>query len=60
MLQQGAQVSDEQLHSRSVQVSVEDRMMLAYTSGTTGHPKGSYPLPQAGPQHLRKSNAPWA
>ena len=40
MLHQGTQVSDEQLHSRSAQVSVEDRMMLAYTSGTTGHPKG--------------------
>ena len=40
MLEQGSEVSDEQLHSRSAQVHVEDRMMLAYTSGTTGHPKG--------------------
>ena len=34
------QVSDEQLHSRSDLKSVwKIRMMLAYTSGTTGHPK---------------------
>ncbi len=40
MLEQGATVSDEELEARSSKVNVEDRMMLAYTSGTTGHPKG--------------------
>jgi fatty-acyl-CoA synthase len=40
MLERGGDVSDEELNTRSAQVNVEDRMMLAYTSGTTGHPKG--------------------
>ena len=40
MLERGGDVTDEELNTRSAQVNVEDRMMLAYTSGTTGHPKG--------------------
>ena len=40
MLDDGGAVTDEKLQDRASDVSVEDRMMLAYTSGTTGHPKG--------------------
>ena len=40
MLEKGAAITDEELEARSSKVNVEDRMMLAYTSGTTGHPKG--------------------
>ena len=40
MLEQGDNVTAEELEARSSQVDVQDRMMLAYTSGTTGHPKG--------------------
>ncbi|MDP6862657.1 MAG: class I adenylate-forming enzyme family protein [Acidimicrobiales bacterium] len=40
MLEQGDSITSEELEKRSSQVNVQDRMMLAYTSGTTGHPKG--------------------
>ena len=40
MLESGKSVSTEALAARAGAVTVEDRMMLAYTSGTTGHPKG--------------------
>ncbi|HJL99182.1 MAG: class I adenylate-forming enzyme family protein [Acidimicrobiales bacterium] len=40
MLEQGDTITAEELEERSSQVNVQDRMMLAYTSGTTGHPKG--------------------
>ena len=40
MLESGKSVSTEALATRAGAVTVEDRMMLAYTSGTTGHPKG--------------------
>jgi fatty-acyl-CoA synthase len=36
----GDAVSDDQLAVRAAEVTVDHRMMLAYTSGTTGHPKG--------------------
>ena len=36
----GAAVTDGQLADRAVSISVDQLMMLAYTSGTTGHPKG--------------------
>ena len=36
----GETVSDDELAARAGDVTVDDRMMLAYTSGTTGHPKG--------------------
>ena len=36
----GQTVSDEALVTRARDVTVDHRMMLAYTSGTTGHPKG--------------------
>ena len=36
----GNAVSDEELAARAAEVTVDDRMMLTYTSGTTGHPKG--------------------
>ncbi len=40
MLAGGDAIDDETLEHRASEVDVEDRMMLAYTSGTTGHPKG--------------------
>ena len=40
MLEQGDSVTAEESEARSSRVNVQDRMMLAYTSGTTGHPKG--------------------
>ena len=40
MIESGKSVSTEALVTRAGAVTVEDRMMLAYTSGTTGHPKG--------------------
>lgn len=40
MIESGKSVSTEALATRAGAVTVEDRMMLAYTSGTTGHPKG--------------------
>jgi fatty-acyl-CoA synthase len=40
LLELGESVSDTQLLERAATVTVDDRMMLAYTSGTTGHPKG--------------------
>ena len=40
LLAAGNAVSDDELAARAAQVTVGDRMMLAYTSGTTGHPKG--------------------
>lgn len=36
----GAAVTDAELAERAASVSVDQLMMLAYTSGTTGHPKG--------------------
>ena len=36
----GESVSDDELAARAAAVTVDHRMMLAYTSGTTGHPKG--------------------
>lgn len=33
-------VPDAALEARAAEVTVDHRMMLAYTSGTTGHPKG--------------------
>ena len=40
LLAAGEAVSDAALAERAASVTVDDRMMLAYTSGTTGHPKG--------------------
>ena len=40
MLVGGETITDEKLEDRASEIDVEDRMMLAYTSGTTGHPKG--------------------
>ena len=40
MLSGGETITDEKLENRASEINVEDRMMLAYTSGTTGHPKG--------------------
>ncbi len=40
MLDGGDAVNAKQMDDRTSEVNVEDRMMLAYTSGTTGHPKG--------------------
>jgi fatty-acyl-CoA synthase len=40
LLAGGTVVSDEALANRAASVSVDQLMMLAYTSGTTGHPKG--------------------
>jgi len=40
LLSGGNSVSDLTLRERASEVLVTDRMMLAYTSGTTGHPKG--------------------
>ncbi|MFT5530892.1 MAG: fatty-acyl-CoA synthase [Candidatus Poriferisodalaceae bacterium] len=40
ILASGTTVSDGDLRVRAAAVAVTDRMMLAYTSGTTGHPKG--------------------
>ncbi len=39
-LEAGESVSDEDFAERVGQVTPDHRMMLAYTSGTTGHPKG--------------------
>ncbi|WP_419842435.1 class I adenylate-forming enzyme family protein [Candidatus Poriferisodalis sp.] len=39
-LDAGTSVGDRELAERAASLSVDDRMMLAYTSGTTGHPKG--------------------
>ena len=39
-LSAGEFVSDAELAGRATEVTVDHRMMLAYTSGTTGHPKG--------------------
>ena len=36
----GESVTDDELLARAAEVTVDHRMMLAYTSGTTGHPKG--------------------
>ncbi|MEZ5410745.1 MAG: AMP-binding protein [Acidimicrobiales bacterium] len=36
----GVAVTDGELAERAASVSVDQLMMLAYTSGTTGHPKG--------------------
>jgi len=36
----GESVSDDALAARAAEVTPDQRMMLAYTSGTTGHPKG--------------------
>ncbi len=40
LINAAVEVSDEELAQRVASVTVDDRMMLAYTSGTTGHPKG--------------------
>ncbi len=40
LLAAGESVSDAELAELAASVTVDDRMMLAYTSGTTGHPKG--------------------
>ncbi len=40
MVAAGTSVSDADLAERAASVSVDQLMMLAYTSGTTGHPKG--------------------
>ncbi|MEM7255613.1 MAG: AMP-binding protein [Pseudomonadota bacterium] len=39
-LERGAQVSDQQLSERAATVDPDGLMLIAYTSGTTGHPKG--------------------
>ena len=36
----GAEVSDAQLAARAAAVDADGMMMICYTSGTTGHPKG--------------------
>ncbi len=40
MLDLGSTMSDESLAARAAAVDPDQLMMLAYTSGTTGHPKG--------------------
>ena len=40
LLEAGAVISDAQLAARTDAVDPDGLMMLAYTSGTTGHPKG--------------------
>jgi fatty-acyl-CoA synthase len=40
MLTAGEAISDDELTSRANEVSPDQLMMLAYTSGTTGNPKG--------------------
>lgn len=40
LLAAGQSVTDDQLASAAAQACVDDKMMIAYTSGTTGHPKG--------------------
>jgi fatty-acyl-CoA synthase len=40
LLAAGAGISDRDLAERAEAVSLDQLMMLAYTSGTTGHPKG--------------------
>ena len=39
-LQAGARIGDGELAARAASVDPEGLMMIAYTSGTTGHPKG--------------------
>ena len=39
-LANGTSVSDDQLAARAESVDPDSMMMIAYTSGTTGHPKG--------------------
>ena len=41
MLAAGDAVDDARLAARAAGVSVDDVMMIGYTSGTTGHPKGT-------------------
>ena len=40
LLAAGEQISDTELTARAASVDPDSLMMLAYTSGTTGHPKG--------------------
>ena len=40
MLEAGATVSDSDLQARADAVDPDDTLLIAYTSGTTGHPKG--------------------
>ena len=40
LIARGARVSDAELAARAAAVDPESLMMLCYTSGTTGHPKG--------------------
>jgi fatty-acyl-CoA synthase len=40
VLVSGAEITDQQLREREAQVSPDDLMLIAYTSGTTGDPKG--------------------
>ncbi len=40
LLAAGSNVPDEALAQRAAAVNPDDLMMIAYTSGTTGHPKG--------------------
>ena len=39
MLEQGDSITAEELEAQPSQVNVQDRMMLAYTSGTTANAK---------------------
>ena len=40
LLEAGSAISDAALAARTAAVDPDDLMMIAYTSGTTGHPKG--------------------